>query len=147
MCNVCHVGSILTLHIECDLDHVMSSEEGDLELGDLTIDSPLRTAESLCNSSLEYAEQQQAKYNDLEAKKKALQAELDTKSSRLKRKLAIAHVLTKKAEHLGSRVKELILLSERHKVHIRGLHAAIELRKQTIAKLESQIREQGAGQA
>ncbi|KAJ2620095.1 hypothetical protein GGF44_005553 [Coemansia sp. RSA 1694] len=56
MCNVCHVGSILTLHIECDLDHVTSSEEDDLELGDLTIDSPLRTAESLCNSSLEFAE-------------------------------------------------------------------------------------------
>ncbi|KAJ2899451.1 hypothetical protein IWW38_000972 [Coemansia aciculifera] len=144
MCNVDHVGSVLALHIECDLEHVVSDITDDLGLGNLAISDPLRDAESLCNSSLDLAEQQQAKYAALQAKARTLQVELNQKKKQLQHKLAVTKGVTKKAERLEDQAKELVLLSERHKVHILSLQRALDLKKQDIAGLEDQIRNNAA---
>ncbi|KAJ2882576.1 hypothetical protein H4R27_003359 [Coemansia aciculifera] len=145
MCNVLHIGPILTLHIECDLDHVADHESDSLGLERLSINDPLRVAESLCNSSLDQADQQAAKYKELEAKAAALKIELNEKSKRFRRKQAIDSSLTRKAIRVESRVKELSTLSERHRANIHGLQNALNLKKQVIADLEKQIREHDAG--
>ncbi|KAJ2062862.1 hypothetical protein GGI17_002147 [Coemansia sp. S146] len=145
MCNVLHIGPILTLHIECDLDHVADHEADTLSLEGLSIDDPIRIAESLCNLSLDQADQQAAKHKELEAKAAALKVELDEKSKQFWRKQAIASALARKSSRVENRVKELSTLSERHRENINGLQNALNLKQQVITELEKQIHKQETG--
>ncbi|KAJ2326611.1 hypothetical protein GGI00_004697 [Coemansia sp. RSA 2681] len=133
-CNVRDAGPILALHVERDLDHVAYDESSGL-----ATDSPLQAAELLCNSSLDSAEQQEIRYKELEAKTAALQTKLDETNGQLKRVQTDTGALYKNLARLGDREKELSTLSERHKASIHGLHSALELGKQTIARLEETI--------
>ncbi|KAJ1822279.1 hypothetical protein GGH91_001852 [Coemansia sp. RSA 2671] len=136
VCNAAHAGSILTLHIECDRDHIASDRR--------TYDNPLREAQLLCNSSLDSAEQQEARCKVLEAKMAALQMELDEKAKPLKEIKAKLAGLYKKIAFLESQEKELSTLADRHKVNIQGLQGALELKNQAIARLKKKIGEQEA---
>ncbi|KAJ2743244.1 hypothetical protein GGI20_003902 [Coemansia sp. BCRC 34301] len=141
MCNIAHSGPVLALHIECDLVHATDTQNDDLGLGNLTI------AEMVCNSSLDFAEQQKAKYKELEAKVKTLETELDEKSKRLERKKRITRSVANKVARLEEREKEMALISERHKGHIRGLQVGLERKKQTVAALKFQVNRRAAGLA
>ncbi|KAJ2838310.1 hypothetical protein FBU31_000952 [Coemansia sp. 'formosensis'] len=145
MCNVQHIGSILALHIECDLDHAVDQGMGGLGLERLTISDPLGVAELLCKTSLNLADEQAIKHKELEAKAAALKIELDEKNKRLMRKQAIARFLTNKAIRLESQVKGLNTLTERHRSHLHSLQDALNLKKQVIAELEKKIREHDVG--
>ncbi|KAJ2840296.1 hypothetical protein FBU31_000532 [Coemansia sp. 'formosensis'] len=134
VCSVNHNGTILPLRIECDLDHVANDKQ--------VIGDKLKTAELLCNSSLDSAEQQEALYRDLETKAADLQIKLDEKRVPLKRMQATLTELSKKIKSLENQEKELSALSARHKANIQGLQSALELKDKTIARLKQKISEQ-----
>ncbi|KAJ2491210.1 hypothetical protein IWW37_002462 [Coemansia sp. RSA 2050] len=136
VCNAPHAGSILTLHIECDRDHIANDKH--------TYGDPLGEAKRLCNPSLDSAEQQEVRFKRLEAKTAALQMELDEKAKPLKEIQAKLKGLYKKVAFLEGQEKELSTLAERHKVNIQGLQGALELKNRTIARLKKRISEQEA---
>ncbi|KAJ2890668.1 hypothetical protein IWW38_004007 [Coemansia aciculifera] len=77
-CKLRNTGPILTLHTDCDMEHVVYGSG-------ISAENRLLHAELLCNSSLDSAEQQEAKYKALEASIARLQAKLDETSAAFKK--------------------------------------------------------------
>ncbi|KAJ2871506.1 hypothetical protein GGH93_004763 [Coemansia aciculifera] len=134
LCKARHFGPILQLHIECDRKHVADKECGNLGRNRLFI-----------NDQATAAEQQESKYNELEATVAALQMKLDEKTDLIKKWKKSESRIYVRLARLDKLEDKLNVLSEAHKAHIRCLLNKLDLKKRTIAELEKRIREKDAG--
>ncbi|KAJ2062156.1 hypothetical protein GGI17_002616 [Coemansia sp. S146] len=130
LCKARHFGPILQLQIECDRKHVTDQKCGNLGCDRFSI-----------NDQATAAEQQESKYNELEATVAALHMKLDEKNDLLKKwKNSESNIYVRLAR-LDKLEDKLSVRSETHKAHIRCLLNKLDLKKQTIVELGKRIRE------